>query len=748
MKTGNKGGRFALGLLAGMLGHATWADEAVEQTLPDVEVVGEKIQSLPAVSGSVLGGIDIYRLRTSTSDTAKLLDGQPGVSLYGAGGVSSLPAIHGMADDRVRIKVDGMDLISACANHMNPPLSYMAPASVSGVKVFAGIVPVSLGGDSIGGTIQVDSAAPEFAREGQGMSRKGQVGMFYRNNGNAQGANLSATIASETLNMSYSGSTVRSDNYKAAKDFHAAGNATGTATALSGDEVGSSFYQSTNQSLGFALRQENHLLELKLGFQNIPRQGFPNQRMDMAGNDSQQFNLHYAGQYQWGALEARAYHEHTRHSMNFLDDKLQNSNPSGMPMDTDGKNTGLLVKADIMFSERDIFRMGSEYQRYRLNDWWSPVSATPGMMGDGTFWNINSGQRDRFDVFGEWEAYWNSQWISQFGVRSDTVKMNAGLVRGYNNMGGMMGYGDPSNPATIPGAFNTLDHNKTDNNLDLTALARYEPDAGKTFEFGFAQKTRSPNLYERFAWSTSNTMVMNMNNWVGDGNGYVGNIDLKPEVAHTLSATGNWHDAKQEDWELKITPYYTRVQDYIDAVACAAVGKTCPARPDGFLNLSLANQSARLYGVDLSARKSLAKASDYGSFGTSGVLNYVNGKNLTTGDNLYNIMPLNLKLAVEQRTGAWTNTMEVKLVSAKTHVQAVRQEIRTSGYGLLNLYSSYESKRIRFDLGLENVLNRFYILPLGGAYLGQGNTMGTAVPYGTSVPGMGRSLNAGLTLKF
>jgi len=26
-----------------------------------------------------------------------------------------------------------------------------------------------------------------------------------------------------------------------------------------------------------------------------------------------------------------------------------------------------------------------------------------------------------------------------------------------------------------------------------------------------------------------------MNNFVGDGNGYVGNLDLKPEVAHTLS---------------------------------------------------------------------------------------------------------------------------------------------------------------------------------------------------------------------
>ena len=39
---------------------------------------------------------------------------------------------------------------------------------------------------------------------------------------------------------------------------------------------------------------------------------------------------------------------------------------------------------------------------------------------------------------------------------------------------------------------------------------------------------------------------MNMVNLAGDGNGYVGNLDLKPETAHTLSATFDWHDAAAE----------------------------------------------------------------------------------------------------------------------------------------------------------------------------------------------------------
>jgi iron complex outermembrane receptor protein len=110
---------------------------------------------------------------------------------------------------------------------------------------------------------------------------------------------------------------------------------------------------------------------------------------------------------------------------------------------------------------------------------------------------------------------------------------------------------------------------RTDHNLDLTALLRFTPDAQQTYEAGFARKTRSPNLYERYAWSTNNTMTMTMINWFGDGNGYVGNLDLKPEVANTISATASWHDAAREQWGFNITPYYTYVQDYIDARRCS-----------------------------------------------------------------------------------------------------------------------------------------------------------------------------------
>ena len=180
-------------------------------------------------SSVTLDAASLLPMRAATSDTATLLRDVPGVSVYGAGGVSSLPVIHGLADDRLRIKVDGMDLIAACPNHMNPALSYLDPTRVDSIKVYAGITPVSVGGDSIGGTLIVESAEPQFAKAGEGVLTQGEVGAFYRSNGNAMGANLSATVAGENLSLTYTGSTAQSDNYKAGDNFK-----TTTATAASG----------------------------------------------------------------------------------------------------------------------------------------------------------------------------------------------------------------------------------------------------------------------------------------------------------------------------------------------------------------------------------------------------------------------------------------------------------------------------------------------------------------------------------
>ena len=718
-------------------------------TLDAVVVVGQR--SAERFDGEDVGSKRLSAQRAATSDTASLLRDIPGVSLYGAGAVSSLPAIHGMADDRVRVKLDGMDLISSCPNHMNPALSYIDPTNVGTIKVYAGITPVSVGGDSIGGTIVAETPAPEFAAPGQASLFKGEAGAFYRSNNSARGGNLAATYATDAFNITYSGATSAADNYKAAGDFKtfsATGNGTNT---LPLNEVGSSAYKTTNQTLGVAFKGANHLIEAKLGLQDMPKQLYPNQRMDLLDNEQRSLNLRYLGQLAWGTLDARIYNERVKHFMEFGPDKMfaytAGNTSQGMPMKTEGKTTGASIKTNIDLSKQDILRVGGELQHYRLNDWWPAVVGSAGM-GPNDFQNINNGERDRTSLFGEWEQRLNKEWLTLLGLRFERVNTNAGMVHGYNlataptaGAGGMM------NQTRDAVSFNNANRDKTDNNWDLTALARYTANTAQDIEFGFARKVRSPNLYERYSWSTANMMSI-MNNYVGDGNGYLGDVNLKPEKAHTLSATFDWH-AADRNWEFKATPYYTRVTDYIDAVQWNGTTNVArsPLLTNQFVVLKFTNQSARLYGIDLSGRMPLAKTG-LGELGLKGLLNYTNGKNRDTGDELYNIMPLNAKLTLTQKLGGWDNGVELVMVDAKSKVSDARNEIKTPGYGLVNLRASYSWKQTRVDFGVENLFDKFYSLPLGGAYTGQGTTMGLALPWNVAVPGIGRSLYAGVNYKF
>ncbi len=670
--------------LAALFASTSYAAENVA-TLDEVLVTAPR----EANGAMAVGSHTLNALKPSTSDTASLLRDVPGVSLYGAGGVSSLPAIHGLADDRLRTKLDGMDLIASCPNHMNPALSYVDPSNVDSIKVYAGVSPVSVGGDSIGGSIVVETQAPRFAAPGQGGVVSGEVGAFYRSNGDAMGANLAVTYANDAFSISYAGASAQSDNYKAGGDYKNFSIATAVNPAnllntgvpvlrnVPADEVGSTAYETRNHTFGLAWKGGNHLLEAKLGIQNLPYQLYPNQRMDMLDNQQTSLNLRYQGKFAWGGLEARAYTETVEHFMDFGEDKLYNYGSllntypvNGMPMYTKGKTNGLSTQADIELNARDLLRVGAEWQTYRLDDWWPPapdcgytgaVANCTGGMAPDTFWNIRDGKRDRLAAFGEWEAAWNPQWKSLMGLRFERVDTDSGDIQGYNT-----GFMYANSSVGTRQNWNDLERKRSDDNLDVTLMARNTLDGNRSMEYGLAQKTRSPNLYERYPWST-NSMAMEMNNFVGDGNGYVGNPDLKPEVARTLSITGDWHNADRS-YEIKVTPYYTSVRDYIDVVRRPTSGTDQNAtRTTGFVKLQYANQGARLYGIDVSGRMPLGRNS-LGDWGVKAVVSYVNGKNTDTGDHLYNIMPLNARVTVTQEMAGWRNALELVGVEGKSEV--------------------------------------------------------------------------------
>ncbi len=421
----------------------------------------------------------------------------------------------------------------------------------------------------------------------------------------------------------------------------------------------------------------------------------------------------------------------------------------GMPMYTKTDTYGNSSKADFNVTSRDVLRAGYDLQFYRLDDWWTPApdcgfGKCVGGMAPLSFQNINDGHRDRYSPFLEWEHKWSPAVTSLLGVRYERIETDTGPVHGYytsttpgvelfpnNAMKYARTVTYDISPVGTRDAFNTMDRSRSFDNVDLSALVRYTPNANIDTDLGLSRTARAPSLYELYPWSR-NSMALEMNNFVGDGNGYLGNPYLKPEIANKVSADLDWHTRDRET-AIRFSPYYSYVENYIDAVQWDMTaanpltsdtgGKAVkPLATTNFVKLKYMNEDARLYGFDLSAKAPIAKTA-YGDFSVAGMLSYTDGKDISLDTGLYNIMPLNGKLALIHKLGGWQGIAEVVGVSAKDDVSAERNEMKTPGYGLLNLRGAYAWDNIHLNFGVENVLNKLYYLPLGGAYLGEGQTM-------------------------
>lgn len=700
----------------------------LEKVIVEGKNTGPKISAQHDIAQEEIGS-----KQAQVSDTAKLLEDVPGVSFQSNGGVTSLPVIHGLNDERVKTEIDGMIIPSACPNHMNPPLSYIDPTNVGKISVLKGVSPVSMGGDSIAGTISVQSPAPVFAEPGKDILINGKASAFYRSNGDAYGGSIAAGIANQNARLDYTGSSSESRDYRD-------GN---------GDVVRSSAYTNQNHAASLAFNLDNHLLEIKGGQEHVPFQGYPNARMEMTGNEGIFGNVHYRGTFDWGNLDSRLYLENTSHIMDAGPDQTTNPNPN-MPMETRARNFGYKLQAEWLLSQQDTVRIGNEFHSNLLNDFWPPVFpvgydptdpfACAGGMCPDAFTNLNNATRDRLGTFAEWESTWSTAWKSILGLRYDHTMTDTGNVHGYYNA---TDYSIDAN------AFNAQSHQRNFDTFDVTALMQFTPNDWSQYEFGYARKNRAPSLYELYTWSTY-SMATTMIGWFGDGNGYVGNMNLKPETAHNISFTAEYYDPKANAWSIKATPYFSYVENFIDADRCK-ISYCGPAfQPhNGFSYLQMANHDARLWGVDVSGAAELFKDGTFGQFATHSIMSYVRGERVD-GGNLYHMMPFNLKLSLDHKLEGWKNAFEMQFVDGKQDVQAIRNELRTPSYIALNAKTGYQWEKVSVDVGVDNLLDKQYYYPLGGSYIGDYYTMSLANARlnNRAVPSMGRSVYVGLTITY
>lgn len=657
----------------------------------------------PSIKADELQVIDIQGMMPLNESmlsgaSSELLNDFSAIDLRKNGGIADTPSIQGLASDRVNVLIDGTMVTNSCPNHMNSPLSFVHPDQVAGIESFAGLDPVSHGGDNIGGSILIKTNKIKFS-EG-GLDKKLKVRSYYKSNNFNSGVALSTHLANSEYYFSYDGIQDKAGRYKD-------GN---------GHRVKGSLYEQNNHAIKVAKKITNGDIALKLSRSNIPYQGFVNQYMDLLDNTTEMIQINLNKSWDKLKFEFLTSFTHTDHHMN----KIKSERPGKMPMDTssDEFNTSLKFSYDSL-------NFGFEYFQYRLEDWWDPVSGT--MMGPNAFQNIHQGKRDRIASYVENIFNQGEKLEVLTGLRSDVVMMNTGKVRGYNEM---------MNAPVDAAHFNSQKRSRTDFNFDALLAFRYHHLTNQWIEAGYARKTRSPNMYERYSWAgirTEQNMDMRMINWFGDGNGYVGDVDLKPEVAHKFSLKYSYNDKKKLRFEF--SPFFNYVENFIDANLLRSM--------DGIQYLQFANEDAILYGVDFNTDISLYSSATLGDFSLNSTASYTRGYRVDKKADLYHLMPLNMNVKLKHQLFFWSNDLTLRMVSQKETVNKMRLEAQTPGYALLDFATRFKWSKFTWELGVSNILDKDYQMPLAGVDL-----VNYLPASRTAQFGMGRSFNTNFIMEF
>lgn len=691
-----------------------------EQQVPEIIVSGHVLQ------GFTHSVINVENSGVAAPDTARFMALVPGGNLNDNGPVSGLIQYRGMFGPRMNVRLDGMYVNSAGPNWMDPPLHHIPVALLDSFEVTRGIASVSYG-SGIGGHVLANYKTSHF-NKGNDFDFTGQISSTAHSADNGYQVGGILSYANNVHRFHLIGSQEQGDN----QSF---GDGVIAATKYSRYFLGAGYgYRSGEQEISFDYR-----------FSHTGDSGTPALPMDIQFFDTNMVRGKYSGRIGGYEIVAQVYYSTIDHRMN---NYILRPAPdfSSLPMppfigtdrrfvDTNSNGIGysLIMSHALLAGKLDF---GVDGHLAEQNATVRDPDVTSFFVA-----NFNQSKTDQFGFFAEWRREVLPDLELEIGLRYDRVNMDTGTVDAQPAnlpMASMMGT-PPYAIRMLRDAFNGMDRAVTDNNFDWVAKLDYRFSGTTTVELGFARKTRSPNYIERYLWAP-----LEVNAGLGDGNNYVGNTGLNPEVSHQVELGLSWRSGN-----IYFNPraYYRKVNDFIQGIPATnmfAIAVSKNANGDA-APLQFTNVDAELYGFDAMYGMKLND-----NWRVDGVLSYTRGKRTDIRDNLFRIAPLNTRMTLRYERDRWSVALEGVVYARQDRISqvittssAIGNNRETPGYGLLNIYGhmKLQEYRLRLNAGIDNLLDRAYTNHLSGF----NRVLGSDVPIGMRLPGEGRNLYATLT---
>ena len=284
-------------------------------------------------------------------------------------------------------------------------------------------------------------------------------------------------------------------------------------------------------------------------------------------------------------------------------------------------------------------------------------------------------------------------------------------------------------PATrLRDAFNGADREKSDDLVDAVVKLGFEPRSDLRLEISGGRKTRAASYIERYGWLPTQAA-----GGLADGNNYVGDIGLDPEVSYEAAAEIQWTGAM--GIHLAPRAFYRRVNDYIQGTPSTNPDVIAVSTANGDPTpLQFSNVNARFYGVDLAYGADLPW-----DLQLDGTLSYVRGEREDIDDDLYRISPLHGRTTLTYQQTSWSVSVEGLYAAKQKKVSDTNGERTSDSWGTLNIFGSWDPwDWIGFTAGVNNVTDNDYNDHLAGI----SRVTSSGVDAGSAIPAPGVSFFA------
>jgi len=619
-------------------------------------------EAVTVVAAAPGEGLAVSQVRESSArDAAEALSVLPGVTKLRKGGIANDVVLRGLQSQNLSVVIDGVRVLGACPNHMDPPSFHVDFSEVDRIEVAKGPFDVRYAG-SLGGSVRIVSQIP-----GDGFRLNANLAA-----GSYGFKNPSATVSyggdrlAALLGYSYRSSDAYQDGH--GRRFT---EITDYRQAAEGDRA---FELQTAWAKVRWRPAARHWLGVAYTRQDASNVFYPYLQMDAVYDDTDRLSLTYAAHDLPGrlrSLTARGYLTRVRHFMTNQHRTSAGAAPLGYSMATfaetqtlgarlEGQLGRVTIGTELLDADWDA---RTELAMRQYSPQYSIPNVAIGTVGLYAELLASPSERLELSLGGR---------IDHARTRADASLADTDLYFAFH------GTRTTERTDTLPAAKVEL---------------RYRPSPSVALSLALGHAARVPDANERYF------ALRRM------GTDRVGDPELDPsrntglDLGLLLERPGG---------SLRAHLFASRVDDYIavrdQAQVESVVGVESPAAR------TFRNVDATLLGGELAASVTLGRR-----LFLDGDLSHVRGRQRARPDeglpstDLAEMPPLLGHLRLRLDDGTWWARVEGVLAARQDHVDALLGEEQTPGYAIANLGLGLRRGRLQLTVGIHNVFDRYYV---------------------------------------